>query len=66
MHGGLQSVVVDDANGVLLHGLTDHQCNDAGEAKVWVFADKASGFGIDVGQVQLHDLKKNEQGHYVA
>ena len=68
-HDGLKNVVVDDANGVLLHGQSDCEALSEGDDatyNVWVFNDRASGFGDTVGEIQLHKLKKNDKGHYVA
>lgn len=63
----LHDCFVDDANGVILNGYTNGLAIDEeGRVNVWVLADTDSGFGIHVGSIELRQLKKDEQGYYVA
>lgn len=67
MHKMLEQVVVDDANGVTMPGWSTCHANEAGECNVWIFADRESGFGIGVGEIEMRQLKHDPStGHYVA
>lgn len=62
----MKFVTATDENGVDFHALTDGTEDANGKAAVWVFTDKPSGFGDDVGRVNLHRLKKLDDGKYGA
>lgn len=63
-------VTVTDENGITLHGQSDEVAvSGTGTEQrfnVWVFTDKASGFGDTVGQINLHQLKRLGDGSYGA
>lgn len=67
MHHGLKSIVLNDANGVMLHGLSANAKNEVGETGVsaWAFPDKESGFGFTVGDITfVENLHRNDDGTY--
>lgn len=56
-------ITVTDANGNDFHALTPDA--DAEKAEAWVFFDKTSGFGNNVGSIDLHrNLVRREDGKY--
>lgn len=61
-------VKATDENGVEFDALTNNNAEkDSDELQpVWVFTDKTSGFGDDVGRVNLHQLKLLPSGQYGA
>ncbi len=59
-------VTATDENGNDFHALTDGIEDADGKAVVWVFTDKTSGFGDDVGRVNMKHLKKLPNGKYGA
>lgn len=61
-------VTATDENGVDFDALTNNNAEkDAGgHQPVWVFVDKTSGFGDDVGRLTLHKLKQLDSGKYGA
>lgn len=61
-------VKATDENGVDFDALTNNESEkDAdGRQPVWVFTDKESGFGDDVGKVNLHQLKQLPDGKFGA
>lgn len=63
-------VVATDENGVDFPALKDENSgeNHDGETyfAVWIFNDKKSGFGDNVGQVSMHRLKHLGDGKYGA
>ena len=61
-------VKATDENGVEFDALTNNNAEkDAGgHQPVWVFTDKKSGFGDDVGRVNLHQLKEISPGTFGA
>lgn len=63
----MHQVTVTDENGNDFEGLTKH-LNPAAEQKVavWVFIDGENGFGRNVGEVCLLQLKKLGDGRFGA
>lgn len=59
-------VTATDENGNDFEALTTGVEDENGKANVWVFTDKASGFGDDIGRINLHELKKLPDGKYGA
>jgi len=60
-------VCVTDENGVDFHALSDMKENENGRINAWVFTDRASGFGDDVGRVNFKEnLQKLDDGKYGA
>lgn len=60
-------VTVTDENGVDFHALSDKCENENKRISAWVFTDKASGFGDDVGRVNYKEnLQKLDDGKYGA
>lgn len=61
-------VTATDENGVDFDALTNNSAekDSDGRQPVWVFTDKESGFGDDVGRVNLHQLKQLNNGKYGA
>lgn len=69
MHHGMKEIVLNDANGVLLHAWSANAKNEAGETGVsaWAFPDKESGFGFTVGSITfVTNLRRNDDGTYGA
>lgn len=64
---GMTWVTVTDENGVDFHALTNGAEDADGRISAWVFTDKASGFGDDVGRVNFKTgLQKLDSGKYGA
>lgn len=61
-------VKATDENGVDFDALTnnEYEKDSEGRQNVWVFTDKKSGFGDDVGRLNLHQLKEISPGKYGA
>lgn len=60
-------ITVTDENGVDFHALTDGVEGEHGRISAWVFTDKTSGFGDDVGRVNFKEnLQKLDSGKYGA
>lgn len=61
-------VKATDENGVEFDALTNNNAEKDSDDRqpVWVFTDKTSGFGDDVGRVNLHQLKQLPDGKYGA
>ena len=58
-------VKATDENGINFDALTNNNTRRTdGRQNVWVFTDKASGFGDDVGRLNLHQLKEISPGVY--
>lgn len=62
----MNHVIATDENGVDFNALSDEVTDADGKAVVWIFTDKASGFGDDVGRVNMHRLKQLPDGKYGA
>lgn len=62
----MEWVTATDENGVDFEALTTGVEDENGKAAVWIFTDKRSGFGDDLGRVNLHRLKKLPDGKYGA
>lgn len=60
-------VTVTDENGVDFHALTNGVEDAHGRISAWVFTDKTSGFGDDVGNLNYKTgLQKLPDGKYGA
>ncbi len=60
-------VTVTDENDVDFHALTTGVTDKNGRIAAWVFTDKKSGFGDDVGRVNYKEnLQLLESGKYGA
>ena len=62
----MEWVTATDENGVDFEALTTGVTDAEGRAVVWVFTDKASGFGDDVGRVNMKSLKPLGDGKWGA
>lgn len=59
----MREIPVTDGNGVDFHAITfDADPGEDGHVVAWVFTDKTSGFGDDVGVVNMKRLKKLGDG----
>lgn len=60
-------ITVTDGNGNDFPALSPNPDGDDGHVKAWVFFDKESGFGNNVGSVDLHkNLKSYPEGKFGA
>lgn len=69
----LHFAMADDGNDRLFHALTDNCHHDGSpitddETKrpVWVFIDRENGWGKNVGELAMLELKKAPSGHFVS
>lgn len=65
----MREITVTDENGVDFHAITfDAQPEVDGHVTAWVFTDKPSGFGDDVGRLNMKSVKLlgNGSGQYGA